>query len=307
MNFDIQVLFDAMIAQDPSMLPIADRYYATENSHGSALGAMTCFRTITGLTYIGHLVVDEVANSIFVTANLDENGVPTICTARVQLENDEITELEINLIRSKGDSGFIYLPEEMDQHHSGWTMAIPEGGRASREELLAVGEAIFNTSSGVEYEASPDCILEEIGGIVYEDAEYLDNLQGTDDNKAAAATKTKVTIPAGLWPMRPQDPNARVIAVDVEQGIVVSTGQIDGYVCPYITADETSTCFVPACMIEMHNKTLDTNQYKGRKVPHQMAAVGTTVEILRYHSGKIFGMHRYVNLQGPGAVSPWVK
>ncbi|MCM8711239.1 hypothetical protein M2651_09375 [Clostridium sp. SYSU_GA19001] len=302
----VDLLFKSMIEHDPSILPLADRYAATENSHAAALHAMTSWRTITGVNCIGHLVIDKQDGSIFVTASLDENGSPTIFNGRLKIENELIAELEINLIRSRGDSGFVYLPEEMDKHHNGWTSPIPEDGRATREELLAIGKAIFDASSKVEYEASPDCILEEVGGIVYEDPDYLETLQGDEGNNGSSGPREKVTIPAGLWPMRPQDPNARVIAVDEEQGIVVSTAQIPGYVCPYVVSNETGACFVPECMIEMHNKTLNIESFKGKKVLKQMPATGTTIEILRFHSGKIQAMHRYINLQGPGAISPWV-
>ena len=106
----------------------------------------------------------------------------------------------------------------------------------------------------------------EIGGVVYEDPEYLENLSNEDGAKSVNKSTELVTIPAGLWPMRPTDPNARVIAIDEEQGIVVASAVIDGFVCPYVVPGETASCFVPGCMIEMHRNTVDLEKLKGKQV-----------------------------------------
>ncbi|HHV12020.1 MAG TPA: hypothetical protein GXX75_17240 [Clostridiales bacterium] len=299
----VDILFKSMIEHDPSILPLAGTYAATENSQAAALANMNCWRTVTGLNCIGQLYADQVEGQIFVTANLDESGSPTIFFGRLKIENELISELELNIIRSRADSGFVYLPDEMDKLPRGWTSEIPEGGKATRAELLELGKAIFDESGPVQYEPSEDCILMEIGGIVYEDPDYLQTLSNSGEE--AQGSKELVTIPGGLWPGRPQDPNARVILVDEENGVVISVGVVQGYVCPYVVEKENGSCFVPACMIEKHRKTLDPEMFTGKSVIKEMPACASTVEMVRFHSGKIQGMHRYIHLQGPGATSPW--
>ncbi|MBP2649932.1 MAG: hypothetical protein H6Q74_757 [Firmicutes bacterium] len=301
----VDLLFKSMVAHDPFILPLADSYAATENSEPAALGAMSCWRTVTGLNCIGQCIIDKAAGQIFVTANLAEGGMPSVFYGRLKIENETISELELYIDRAPVDSGFIFKPEEMNTLPKGWTSPIPADGRATREELLAVGKAIFDNSTGVEYESSEDCILMEIGGIVYEDPEYLEGLN-FDGKGNEYRSQEKVTIPAGLAPARPTDPKARVAVIDEEQGIVVSFAVVHGYVAPYVVTKETGSCFVPAQMIEMHRGTLKPEMFKGRKVAQEMPASATTVEILRFHSGKVQGMHRYINLQGPGASTPWV-
>lgn len=301
----IDLLFKSMIEHDSSILPLASTYAATENSQAAALSNMNCWRTVTNLNYIGQLHIDKEEGQIFVTANLDESGMQSIFFGRIKVENELITELELNIIRSRKDSGFVYLPEEMNKLPYGWTSSIPEGGKATREELLDVGKAIFDESGPNQYEPSEHCILMEIGGIVYEDPDYLQTLSNPDE--VAPESKELVTISGGLWPGRPQDRNARVVVVDEENGVVISAGIVQGYVCPYVVAKETGSCFVPACMIEQHRRTLDPEMFKGRNVIKEMAACASTVEMVRFHSGKIQGMHRYIHLQGPGATSPWVR
>lgn len=300
----VDILFKSMTEKDSSIMPLSSTYSATENSIASALSNMNCWRTVTKLNYIGQLHIDEAAGQIFVTANLDESGMETIFFGRLKVENELITELELNIIRSRSDSGFVYLPEQMNTLPYGWTSEIPENGKATREELADVGHAIFNEGGPNQYEPSEHCILMEIGGIVYEDPDYLQTLSNPDEE--APESKELVTIPGGLWPGRPQDSNARVVVIDEENGVVISAGTVQGYVCPYVVEKETGSCFVPACMIEQHRRTLDPAMFEGRNVIKEMKACASTVEMVRFHSGKIQGMHRYIHLQGPGASSPWV-
>jgi hypothetical protein len=46
--------------------------------------------------------------------------------------------------------------------------------------------------------------------------------------------------------------------VDEENGVVISGGIVQGYVCPYVVEKETGSCFVPEGMIEQHRRTLNT-------------------------------------------------
>ena len=85
---------------------------------------------------------------------------------------------------------------------------------------------------------------------------------------------------------------------------------VHGFVSPYLVTNATESCFVPATMIEDHRnylKSLDPEAVKGRKILREMPASMAVVEVVRFHSNQIQGMHRYMNLQGPGAGSPWVE
>lgn len=299
----VDLVLKSMVAHDHTMLPLTDIYAATENSHPASLNMMCFWRTITGLNYVGQYVCDKIASQIFFTANMHEGGMESMVYGRLKIKNELISELELYINRSRADSGFLYLVDEMDKLPRGWTSPIPANGKATRAELEELGRAIFDASVPAP-EASEDCILMEVGGIVYEDPEYLETLS-TGTSKNVASTE-KVTIPAGLWPGRPQDPDARVCVIDEDQGIVVSFAVVDGFVSPYLIPDATESCFVPACMIEMHHKTIKRGAYKGRKVMTEMPASVVAIEMVRMHSGKVQGMHRYMNLQGPGGRTPWV-
>ncbi len=297
------LLFKSMVAHDPWMLPLADRYAATENSVAASLNMMSFWRTVTGVKHRGQCVVDPVWGQVVVTAALDEGGSSTVFWGRLKIENDKISELELYSLRCRGEAGFIMLADEMGSLPAGWTSPIPPDGKATREELLQVGRAIFGSDLPGP-ESSPDCILMEAGGIVMEDPDYLDAL--FPENAQPRTSNERVSIPAGLHPGRPGDRKARVVALDEEQGIAVAIGVIPGFVSPYLIPGTTESCFVPAEMIEMHYRTLSPEKFVGRQALLEMPAVAVSVELVRLHSGKLQGLHMFHNLQGPGGGTPWV-
>jgi len=297
------LLLRSMVARDPGMLPLADRYAATENSVAGSLNMMSFWRTVTGVKRMGQYIVDPVAGQMLVTANLDEGGSSTAFCGRLKIDGEKIGELELYNIRSRAEAGFVMLADEIGTVPEGWTSPIPPGQKATRAELLQLGKAIFDKSLPAP-EPSPDCLLMEAGGIVFEDPYYVDLL--FDGEAKPRTSYEKVSIVAGLGPDRPSDPNARVVVIDEEQGIVVAIGLVPGFVSPYVVPSTTESCFVPTPMIAMHHRTLDPEMMKGRQLLTEMPAVGVSVQLVRMHSGRLQGLHMYNVLQGPGGGSPWV-
>ena len=117
----VDLLFQSMTERDYTMLPLTDTYIATENSQGASLPIMSFWRTVTGLNFIGQIIQDKEQGQVFVTANLNENGMPSVFFGRLKIENEKISELELYIDRSRADSGFVLLPDEMNKHPRGWT------------------------------------------------------------------------------------------------------------------------------------------------------------------------------------------
>ncbi len=297
------LLLESMVARDPGRLPLADRYAATENSVAGSLNMMSGWRTVSGVKRVGQYIVDEPAGQVFVTACLDEGGSSTAFWARLKVVGEKLTELEMYNARSRADTGFMMLADEIGTFPSGWTSPIPEGGRASRDELFQLGKVVFDGTAPAP-DATPDCLLMEAGGVVLEDPEYLELLFAGEIKEGGSGEK--VPIPAGLGPGRPSDPDARVAVIDEEQGIVVVIGVVPGFVSPYVVTSTTESCFVPAEMMHMHYKTLRSEMFAGRRLLVEMPAVAVTCEVVRLHSGHIQGIQLFHNLQGPGGGTPWV-
>jgi hypothetical protein len=300
----IDLFFESVLQHTPCPLPLADRYAATENGRPGDVRMMTAWRTIKNVRFVEHIYTDPMENQVMATAVVDEGGMPSIFVVRLKIEDKKITEIEIFMIRSRSDAGFVFSPEGMEKDYYGWISPIPAGGRASREELNDLGKAVFDSSSEKLYPSSSDCILIESGGVVYESPAYIYALN-PDSFKEKPSSMVRMPIPYSMHKDRPDDPDARVVLIDEEQGVVVVIGSVDGYVTPYIVPDETSACFVPKSLIELHNSTLTPEMFRNRKTVKEMPAVGMTVTIIRYHSGQIQGYRQEIVVLPKGSRSPW--
>jgi len=302
----VDMLFDSMIKHDPWTLPFTKRYAVTENCRAAAPQFLNCWRTITGVNGVQHVFCDKTGGQLFFAANLDEHGMPAIVYGRMKIENEKISEIELSVLRSSGDTGFIFEPEEMlGPQHKGWTSPIPEGGKATREELLNVASAIFDRSKGNYAPASDDIPMMEAGGTVFENPDYFPMAVGGAKVEKKPPRKKEPMFHMGIDGIRPEDPDARIAVVDEEQGVVVVYATIDGYTCAH-PSNGNETCFVPDQMMEGHGKVLIPGMFDGIPEFRSMRGSMESVEVIRFFSGKVQAGDRFLQLQGPGARSPWV-
>lgn len=296
------LLLDSLVAHDPSLVPWAETYAVTVNSVPGAPNMLSSWRVVTAINQVGQIVIDPTTQQVVVTANIDEGGLPVTFWARLALVEGRVREAELYHVRARAEGGFVMLAEEIGSYPAGWLSEIPEGGRASRDELETLGRAAFDDSIPGP-PPSDDCLLMELGGVVFEDADYIDllmtgQLQGGPDRE-------RTSMVAGLMPVRPYDPNARILAIDEAQGIVVVTGLVPGYTSPYVVRDANESCFVPTSMIEQHHRTLIDGWNEGRQVLEEMPAMCVSTQMLRLHSGNLQGMQLFNCLTAPGAHTPW--
>ena len=109
----------------------------------------------------------------------------------------------------------------------------------------------------------------------------------------------------GLGPGRPFGEDMRILCIDEEKGLIVATACMDGYVSPYIVSDETSSCFVPMGMIEMHHKTLSPESFEGQVACKEMLASGENVTIAKFYDGKIQYLTQNIKLRPYGCRASW--
>ena len=101
----VDVLLDSMVKHDASLLPMADRYSATENGIAAAVSHMTCWRTIQKINCVTHKVLDPVLCQVVVVAQADEGGYPTLMAARIKVEKEKISAASnLNLLILKSCS-----------------------------------------------------------------------------------------------------------------------------------------------------------------------------------------------------------
>ncbi|MCR5082567.1 MAG: hypothetical protein K6B15_03745 [Parasporobacterium sp.] len=307
----VDLILESMVKKDALSLPMADRYRATENGIPAAIRHMTCWKSISKINYITHLIEDEKRKQAVLVANVQEGEIESLLAFRVKAQNELIEELEIYTIRSRAEAGFWFWPEEMKNMPKGWSSPITEENKASREELERLAKDIFEPKTSKHYLGSEDNFGMEAGSVVREHIDYISAMAvdgAPAANFANVPESGRIAMPMlEMFPVRPEDLNARVLVVDESQGTIAVIGKVDGFVSPYIVSNETSTCFVPKEMIEMHRRTLTEERMKGQKLLEEMPATAVTLQIVRFHSGKIQGTDQIIVLGPCGSHIVWTE
>jgi len=308
-------LLASIVARDPSKLPLASTYAASENSVASSLAVMVRWRTATA-SKGSYYVIDPESEQVFLIATLSEGPNDTLLFGRLRIQKDLITEVELYTNRSRGQGGFQFDPDGPSHFPPAWTVAVAPERRASRAQLLEVGRSIFDTSVKAP-EVSSTCVIMENGKVVAEDPEVLKSIGPTPKHQPAekkvdlgANPDGTVPVPCGNPPDRPTDKHARTNIVDEEQGVVVSLAVVHGVVEPYLVTNPTVSAFVPNALLRPYAHMLKAQQDSGRfhaPALRQMPATAAVAELHRVFDGKLQGLHLLVNLGAPGSVSPWVS
>ncbi|KAB8271447.1 hypothetical protein BDV30DRAFT_228086 [Aspergillus minisclerotigenes] len=289
-------VLNSMVAHDPSTLPLATVYKATENSHPAALSMMTSWRTIVNIAPPSLLAIDTQQGAGYFALDVSEgnNEVPSILRGRIKVANQKITELELFLNRYRGDHGFSYNTTELVPNYA--PLMSPPADREinSRASLEALSEALFSSTKNLSVSISDSCQFTELGWKVVDTGVYGN---GT-------------TEPLGCsWPdSHPTDDSARVnLVIDEELGFVVTSGIIPGIVYPY---NGNVSAFIPN-KITSAQKAQDVwlAEMKAKAtlpLLSPMNATGDTLEVLQFYNGKLQAMQINVYLSGPGLSSPWL-
>ena len=304
-------LLNSMAAHDPTALPLARTYAATENSVPAALDMMVIWRTATAAKS-HYYVIDPESAQVFMIAAIAEGPSDALLFGRIKVqEGREISEVELYTNRSRGQGGFQFDGDGPAHFPAAWTQPIAPERRASRAELLQAGRSIFDTGIPAP-PAAPGCVIMENGKVVAENPEVLKHIGPTDDASKPALPANPdgtVPVPCGNPPERPTDKHARTTIIDEEQGVVVSFAVVHGVTQPYVVTNPTESAFVPDSLLKPYVDMLGKQQRSGRyNAPalRPMPATGVTAEVHRIYDGKLQGLQLLVNLGAPGSHSPWI-
>lgn len=300
-----ELLLQSIAAKDESLLPLAPRYRATENAIPANLAMMTVYRLDAAVNDVGATVVDDVRNTVVVFANVSLGGAPVVLWARLHIADGLIDEIELYHTASRGASGYVLYPEEIDGGWPDeWTRQVPADSLPTREELDHLGRAIYDTT--LEGPASAErCVLMEQGGIVHEYVDFMELMFGEPLPEHAPEDVTEM-YGVGLDAFRPHDPSAQVWAVDEAAGIVAVVGTVRGVVMPVVTRAANISAFVPDAMARMHERSILPAGLANRSVLAQdMPATSFNTQIWRMYDGRVQGIQMYNFLTAPAAVRPW--
>jgi hypothetical protein len=130
---------EALVAHDPSRLPLSKKVKFTENAQNIPVGEGLWLTASHKASY-KLLVVDPQEGQVGLFGCLKENGFPIILSLRLKVEKDLITEIETIVVRS-GDA-----PWPLDQliaPNPVYLQSVPPQKRLSREELIAITDLYF--------------------------------------------------------------------------------------------------------------------------------------------------------------------
>lgn len=293
----ITQILDSAVAHDPSTLPLASTYKATENSHPAALAMMTLWRTVTKAGTPDLLAIDTTNGTAYFALDVSEgnDATPSVLRGRIAVVDQQITELELFINRYRGDHGFSFSAAELPANYAELMSPPANRTKASRETLWKLSEALFAESSDFAVAVSDDCQFTEIGWKVVD--------AGTYNNGS--------TDPLGcVWPDdHPTDDNARVaLVIDEELGFVVTSGVIPGTVFPY---GGNVSAFIPNKMTSAQQAQVDYIEYMQANDPSvplvaPFGGTGDTLEVLQYYNDELTAMQINVYVSGPNMTSPWL-
>lgn len=235
----VEKYFDAVIANDPKLVPLSPNVRFTEDGQRLLIGD-GLWNTARAKGKYRLFVTDVPAGSVAVLATIQEdhrdpaqfNG--SLIALRLRVQNQQITEIEQILVRNASENNNrTYNTVDKMATDPKYLQAIPPGERMSRADLVTQGNKYFagiqkNDGKG-DYPFAPECQRDENGG------------RATNAPTPAGQTRPDpktASVYSGQWSCLEQFQSGlihfvnrvrdrRFVAVDQERGIVFAFGFFD--------------------------------------------------------------------------------
>ncbi len=214
---------DALARRDLRQLKLAPGVRFTENNVEMPLGN-GLWGTITGVAATALIAADTQTGETAWIGTVEENGIPAYYGMRLQVRSNAISEVETIVVRNVG----LPLPfgdVKKIVHDPAFNEILPPEQRRSRERLRAVADSYFNTvelNDGVVFAPfDQECGRLE-NGILTTAAQ-----PGAQTSAANIAAGCENQFKLGLYRINKRIRERRYFLIDVERGVVVSTGFFD--------------------------------------------------------------------------------
>jgi len=208
----------AVVAHDPSQLPVADHVRFTENTIPLKLGD-ALWATASGLGTYKLYFADPQEGEVGFEGTIRENGTPAIVLLRLRVVNHKITEVETLVHRNAEDAKTL---EMLGQPNPVWLQPLETSQRISRQEMVKTANLYFEGilhSSGDMVPFDPKC------------NRILDGYQDTNNPTAKGwfdlgsfrpdAMGIRENMNTGIWTyIKSIDPR-RFVVIDEKMGIVL--------------------------------------------------------------------------------------
>jgi hypothetical protein len=212
---------DAVVAHDPSKVPIVKNAKFTENGQKLDLGD-GLWNTMSGKGTYRLFVTDPQAGEVAFLGSIREDNTPAMLALRLKVKNRQISEIETFIQRSDRSAlGFEKIGYE-------WTDVIPAADRMTREEMIKTANMYFsgmqkNDGKG-DYPFADDCNRIENGS--FSTNTPTPPGQKRPDPKTATGYSGQWScmeqFKSGLLHFVTRIRDRRYVAVDPERGLVFS-------------------------------------------------------------------------------------
>lgn len=164
LNGKLDQFLKAVVAKDPSRAGLSPAIRQTENAVVTAPGE-GIWRTNTGMGAVDRRYVDPVQGQAEYMGIMNEADGSAIVSARVKVENQQITEAEWHVARKsdpgiRGEPGTTLFSTEQLTAGPPPQRVVPPAQRASRQQLLAAVNSYYDAiqaGSGRLVQAHPGC------------------------------------------------------------------------------------------------------------------------------------------------------
>jgi len=129
---------DALVARNPSALPLSDKVRFTEDSVERHLGD-GLWKTASRLRAYRQDVLDVRQGVAASQTIVEESGSPALLMLRLKIANHKITEIETMVTHNQKEGG-LFKPDDLDKADPNMLTAPAKAQLASREEAIRIAE-----------------------------------------------------------------------------------------------------------------------------------------------------------------------
>ena len=134
----------AVVAHDPSKLPLSKDVMYTENNQVMDVGD-GFWKTAQGLGNYRHVFADPEFGQVAMMGTMMEAGAPLLMSLRLRVELGRITEIEsIYFKPGGGGPNNIAAMDKMGKAEDLWFRTIPPAQRLPRQQMISIADAYFS-------------------------------------------------------------------------------------------------------------------------------------------------------------------
>ena len=142
LNGFVDRYIDAVVAHDPSRLPVTKFVKFTENGQHLELGD-GLWRTATGKGAYKFYIDDPHTGQVGFLGTLQEAAQPVIIALRLKIDNQKISEIETILGRGQMAQGGAANLEKLGSPRAAFLLDLPTADRVSRLDLIKTANKYF--------------------------------------------------------------------------------------------------------------------------------------------------------------------